>query len=152
MTIAAGAEILAADILAIKADIDAVLSGSGALVSASQTVTSTSYTDMATVGPTVTVTTGTTALIGMYANLRNSNAAAQTHMSFEVSGATTIAADDATSIMLQSDSANQRARIGAVLFVAVLTPGSNTFTAKYKVTAGTGTLDDRRLFVIPLGV
>jgi hypothetical protein len=31
-----------------------------------------------------------------------------------------------------------------------LTAGSNTFTAKYQVTAGTGSFSERRIIVIPL--
>jgi hypothetical protein len=31
-----------------------------------------------------------------------------------------------------------------------LTPGSNTFTMKYRVSSGTGTFADRRISVMPL--
>ncbi len=38
----------------------------------------------------------------------------------------------------------------ATFFVTGLTAGSNTFTAKYRVTGGTGTYLNRTIIVIPL--
>lgn len=116
-------------------------------VSTSETSTSTSYTSLATPGPSVTVDTSANALIMLYSNLFNSagNAA---WMSYEVSGATTTAAADNRGIQLSSTGGQ---RLGATIYHTALTPGSNTFTAQYRVsTAGTGTWSDRRMAVIPL--
>ena len=42
-------------------------------------------------------------------------------------------------------------RLGATFLVSSLTAGSNVFTAKYKVDAGTGTFADRKILGTPLG-
>lgn len=116
------------------------------LVATSQTTTSTSYTDLATVGPTVTATTGPYALVATYNSNFNSGAAASL-MSFEVSGASSIAAADNVSIAI-SGTGSQRA--SGLFLLTTLTPGSNTFRCKYRVGAGTGTYADRRILVFPL--
>jgi hypothetical protein len=41
-------------------------------------------------------------------------------------------------------------RASATSVITGLTPGSNTFTAKYRITGGTGTWRDRDIVVIPL--
>lgn len=115
------------------------------MVATSQTTTSTSYTDLATVGPTVTVTTGTTALVGLY-NTNVNTGVTSSLMSFAVSGASSIAANDNTAIGIAGTSG---VREGGVFLFTGLTPGSNTFTAKYRVGAGTGTYVDRRIWVMP---
>lgn len=113
----------------------------------SETSASTSYTDLATLGPEVTTTTGTRALVFLHTAMENT-AAAGTFMSFEVSGASSIAAADSAAINI-SGLAAERWRLGAGVMVTTLTAGSNTFTAKYKVTSGTGTWLTRQLSVIP---
>ena len=60
----------------------------------SQTTTSTSYTDLATVGPAVTVTTGTSAIVLITTQASPSVQGPNACMSCAVSGATTIAASD----------------------------------------------------------
>jgi hypothetical protein len=115
-----------------------------ASVAASQTTASNTYVDLATVGPTVTVTTGTNALIVLYAGVDNSGAN-QSWMGVDISGATTQAATDSLAL---STSISQR--LSAAFMFPVLAAGSNTFKAKYRTTAGTGTWADRRLAVLPL--
>lgn len=117
-----------------------------ALVATSQTTTSTSFTDLATVGPSVTATTGPYALVSTYNSNFNSGAAASL-MSFEVSGASSIAAADNVSIAITGASSQ---RASGLFLLTTLTPGSNTFTCKYRVGAGTGTYADRRIIVFPL--
>lgn len=117
-----------------------------AIVATSQTTTSTSYVDLATVGPSVTVTTGPAAFVSTYNSNFNTGAAASL-MSFEVSGASAIAAADNVSIAIAGTSSQ---RAGATFLLTTLTPGVNTFTAKYRVGAGTGTYADRRIVVFPL--
>lgn len=116
------------------------------IVATSQTTTSTSFADLATVGPAVTATTGPYALVATYNSNFNSGAAASL-MSFEVSGASSIAAADNTSIAITGASSQ---RASGLFLLTTLTPGSNTFTCKYRVGAGTGTYADRRILVFPL--
>lgn len=118
-----------------------------AIVATSQTTTSTSYVDLATVGPTVSVTTGPAALVFLYNANVNAAGTSSSLMSFEVSGASSVAANDNQSIGTNSTVGS---RAGAVFLVTGLTPGSNTFTAKYRVGGSTGTFVDRRLIVFPL--
>lgn len=72
-------------------------------------------------------------------------------MSYEISGATpTDSPSDNRAVQLLGASPGQH--VGATFFHAsILTPGTNTFTAKYRVsTSGTGTFSSRRLMVIPM--
>lgn len=112
------------------------------------TTTSTSYTDLDnTTGPAVSVITGETAWVAMYASVQNASVVAS-FMSYRVDGATTQDPGDDHSIqMTNADSGGQR--VGAVIFHTNLTPGLNTFTAQYRVSSGTGTYAVRRLAVFP---
>lgn len=125
-----------------------------ATVATSQTTASTSYTDLATVGPAVTVTIGANglALVIMYAHMANATDTADCRMGFVVSGASTVAVSDTTALIRRASDASA-AGVGAssaVHLVEGLTPGSNTFTSKYRVNAGTGTFLNRVIAVIPL--
>lgn len=124
-----------------------------AYVSTSETTTSTSYTDLTTTSDTVTATIGSSgmALVLVSANLQNNTQASRSYMSFAVSGATTQAAVDSYSIGIGIPAAvaNMANHSGSFL-VTGLNPGSNTFKAKYRVSATTGTFADRRIAVIPL--
>lgn len=117
-----------------------------ATVDTSQTTTSTSFTDLATAGPSVTVTTGTRAICFFQAYYTNNNASMSSYASPAVSGATTIAADDSYSIRRQGTNNQQHAGLHTFLD---LTAGSNTFTMKYRVAGGTGTWVNRRIIVWP---
>lgn len=120
------------------------------LVSASETTASTSYTDLATVGPTVTVTSGTFMIIVVGGRLGpNTTAAQSVKMSWAISGATTRAANDtwaAGPTGLGTSGAIYTSR----WYYAGVTAGSNTVQAKYAVSGGTGTFGARSLGVIPL--
>jgi hypothetical protein len=121
-----------------------------ATVATSQTTTSTSYGDLATAGPSVTVTTGAQAIVFVTASMSNNVAANTTRADFVVSGATTRAASDATALINESGTANEGFRGSAVTFVS-LTAGSNTIKEQYRVTGvTTGTINDRHLVVLPL--
>ena len=125
-------------------------------IATQESTASTSFTDLASSGPAVTITTGTKALVVMTARATNSTADADTMMSFAVSSATTIAADEERSHIWDQDGTNSPPRYSAVIPLGLggatgaLTAGSNVFTAKYKVTAGTGTWNRREITVIPL--
>lgn len=115
-----------------------------------ETTTSTVYTSLVSAGPSVTVTTGTAALVALSSKMTHNTNTAEMFASFAVSGATAIAASDTNSISMQPATASGNSiRVSAVLFVTGLTPGANTFTMQYRVTAGTGSYDRRHLAVIP---
>lgn len=115
-----------------------------------ETTTATAYGDLATVGPTVVVTTGTAALVSVGARLINNTAGQNMYASYEVSGATSAPANDDNAFMFTCPVANYSQQGSYVVHHTGLTPGVNTFTMKYRVTGGTGTADNRRLVVLPL--
>jgi hypothetical protein len=119
-------------------------------VGTAETSAATSYGDLATVGPSKAATTGPSAIVMLSADAWNS-AAGYSHATIEVSGATVVTTSDvrALSVRVQTGDANAGSRATAVNQVT-LTPGSNTFTARYRVTAGTGRWSNRSLIVIPL--
>jgi hypothetical protein len=121
-------------------------------VATSQTTTSTSFTDLSTVGPQVTLNTGTKALItfaaGCFNSLGVSNVAA---IGFAVSGATTVAATMNNAVYLNQSTANYGLSAAYSFILTGLTAGSNTFTAKYRVSGGTGTFDNRVISVVDMG-
>jgi hypothetical protein len=105
----------------------------------------TAYAASAGTDPTVTITTGTKALIIVQARFFTTNV---NFVSFDVSGATTIAAADSGSASVAFGSSSMGT---AVTYLDNLTAGSNTFTMKYKcnVTAS-GSYDLRRITVVVL--
>ena len=113
----------------------------------SETTTSTAYTDLTTNGPTVTATTAGLALVIWTAQLSNSGTGFS-RCSIEVTGAGSSAASDARCIAFSAN-ANDVLQSAMAVFYDDLTPGSNTFTMKYKVSSGTGTFSNRRLIVLP---
>lgn len=122
---------------------------SSTFTSATETTTNTSYVDLATSGPAVTVTSGTQVLIAVGGHMWNDTAGGRSWMAFAVSGASSVSASDTTAYT-HDISANGRI-IGAsrVVLQGSLTAGSNTFTAKYRVTSGTGSWAQRNLVVVP---
>jgi hypothetical protein len=122
-------------------------SSAAAAVATNQGTTSTSYTDLATAGPAVTLTTGTKALIAITTSQEASLAGYNTYTGFAVSGATTIAADDTRGTRLKTG-----AQVSTVYLLTTLTAGSNTFTLKYKAESGsTANFLNREIAVIDLG-
>jgi hypothetical protein len=120
---------------------------SGATVATSQTSSSTAYTDLATVGPAVTVTTTDTALVSISSLIATGTGGNGAFMAFAISGATTVAANDAQAI---SNPTTSGWTFGSTFLITGLTPGSNTFTAKYRVAGGTaGTWVSRSIVVTP---
>lgn len=119
-----------------------------------ETTTSTSYTDLATAGPSVTVTTGTDALVTISAILGQGADAGQTiHAGVAVSGASTIAASDSYSLFLNGDdftSASGNVSLSTTFKLTGLTPGSNTFTMKYKCSSSTARFENRHITVFAI--
>lgn len=119
-------------------------------VATSQGTATTSFTDLATVGPAVTVTIGANglALVTIGGGLLNGTGGGYAIMSFAVSGATTQAATITYSIQNKNPSDD---RMSGAFLLTGLTPGSTTFTAKYEaLVGGTATFVDRRIAVVPL--
>lgn len=115
-------------------------------VSTQQTTTSTSYTDLTTVGPAVTLTTGSFALCFPASRLFNS-ASGNSYVSFLITGATSgDTASDGRGLMKQGTD-DMRAASAQLM---ACTPGSNVFTQKYRVSSGTGTFESRRICVMGL--
>ncbi len=116
------------------------------------TTTSTSYGDLsgATIGPAVTVTSGTTALVSFAAYMSASVSDRSVIVSYAVSGATTVAALDDWALVVDGLPAGNPVRMGVTHISTGLTSGSNTFTLKYRVaSAVTGTYANRHLAVLP---
>lgn len=123
-----------------------------ATIATGQTTTSGTYTDLATVGPTVTATIGTNglALLIIGATQSNNTGGGFSRTSFVASGANTIAASDTTALLNKTSAGNEDLGASRTHLLTGLTPGATTFTLKYQVSAGTGTFADRSLAVIPL--
>jgi hypothetical protein len=124
---------------------------SAATVATAQTTSSATYTDLATAGPAVTVTTGTKALVIVSSAMRDTGGTNNVaYMSYAVSGATTVAATDASAIAFVSTNINAGNvfRFSAAS-VVTLTAGSNTFTAKYR-TSNVTDYSNRAIFVMNL--
>lgn len=116
---------------------------SSAAVNTLETTTSTSYTDLTTVGPSVTLVTGTTAIVALSAGMRHS-VADVAYMGVAVSGASTIAAADTQAAEVVGTSTIT----GALIFkITGLTAGSNTFKARYRTPSGTATYQNRNITV-----
>lgn len=128
----------------------------GIPVVAAETTVSTTYTDLATVGAFCSgVTTGPGAIVVMSGKIQNNTASGNSFMSYAITGATTLAASDDLAIGYAPTTAAGSWVMASGLFfldpfTSDITAGSNTFTAKYRVNAGTGTFAERKMFVIPL--
>lgn len=136
-------------------DLDRRTSPVGSVVASSETTTATSYTDLATPGPAVTVTIGSTgkALVALHSAIANATSSLASYYGFAISGASVVAASDAQAIGFTSPSSGAGIRTGTTLLVTGLSAGSTTFTAKYRMDPGIGpaTFVDRRLAITPLG-
>jgi hypothetical protein len=120
-------------------------------VSGSQAVTGTSYVDLTTV-QSVTVTTGTKALVVFSCQFENGASSLEAYMSFGVTGATTSAATDARAIKLFTGAFAWVGTLTQGFIITGLTAGSNTFTTKYRMqTGGSMGFNNRYISVVDLG-
>ncbi len=125
-----------------------------ATVSSLQSTTSESFTDLATVGPAVTITTGTKALVIVNGYIYNTTDRRRAVIGFAVSGATTIAATDTVAYSMFSEGINDpQIQSSNSYLITGLTAGSNTFTCKYQTGEGAGTTSYKRrnIIVIDMG-
>ena len=123
------------------------VSEQSATVTTFQGTTSATYTDLATVGPSVTLVTGTAAMITFGASV-NTPSGQNCQMSFAVSGATTLAASDTNSTFAGGVTGGMAASISRTMVISGLTAGTNTFTAKYNSTSGTANFRNRDITVV----
>lgn len=117
----------------------------------SEATPATSFSDLATIGPSVTVTTGPYALVITHCQVENAGAGSA-YAGVEVTGASSIAPALNRAINVFNAPAVRIGAGTAVLYAGslALTPGANTFTMKYRVSSGIGTFADRRIIVMPL--
>jgi hypothetical protein len=124
---------------------------SAASISTDQTTASTTFADLATVGPQISVATGTIAIVLFSASMMHTNDNNETACSVAVSGASSVAASNAWQMSFDGNKGGNYSRgTGAHVFTG-LTAGTNTFTMKYRVGAlATGHYQLRELNIIPL--
>lgn len=129
------------------------LSPQSAFVATSETTTSTSYTTLATTTDTVTVTVSSNGivLLGISCELTNDTNDSTTSMSFIASGANSITAGTSgRAITAKVVSGRPDFTLGTTWLVTGLSSGSTTFSARYRVSAGTGTFLNRYIWAIAL--
>lgn len=130
---------------------------SSAVVVTEETTASTTYGNLTTTGPSVTIDTGTSAIIIISGQIYNDTALGYALVTYEVSGATTIAASDNNAMLWRNSNVAittpPRTAMSVVKVETGLNPGTNTFTLKYKaLTAGTAAFSRRTITVIPLNL
>lgn len=125
-----------------------------AFVSTRESRSNSSYGGLSTPGPAVTVTTGTSAIIMIEAQLSvNATDNTEAIAAWAVSGATTVAANDDYCLKAEGqDSVSREFRFGTAHLYTGLTAGSNTFTMQYRsgTHASQVFFERRRISVIPL--
>lgn len=120
-----------------------------AAIDTAEGTASLTFGDLATVGPTVTSTTGAHSLVSIASNPSNNTASDFAYMSYDVSGASTVAAQLNRSLNVRSAAANMGGRCSALYLEQSLTAGSNTFTARYMAgTGGTANFSYRSIIVM----
>jgi hypothetical protein len=122
-----------------------------AALSTTESTTSTTYADLQTVGPAVTldVPASGRVLVSVTTGISTTTGGGSGYMSFALSGANTQAppADNSLALNLFG---NDFQKASASFVLNGLTPGSTTFTAKYRTNAGTSTFQNRSIWAIPL--
>lgn len=122
-----------------------------------ETTTNTSYANLATTGGTVTVDTGTQALVGVTSDLNNNTAGAASFVSWAIyDNAFTpyTTPDDNFALWAKCEAGptvTSMARASSFrLSTGITAAVGNVFRMKYRVSAGTGTFNERAILVIPL--
>ncbi len=112
-----------------------------------QSTAETNYGDLATVGPSVSIQTGTNAWVLFSAEMASDDPAAETTFGIAISGATEIEARDDLSVCTTAGGGAFNSYMNNA-FVTDLTPGVNVFTMKYKASQGDATFGRRHLWVM----
>jgi hypothetical protein len=97
---------------------------------------------------TVTIPASGKALVILTAESKGSQGGSASFMSYAASPAGT--SGGPADAQAYEVAGNDFVRASATVLVTGLTPGSTTFTAKYRVSSGTGTFGTREITVIPL--
>lgn len=120
-------------------------------INTNQSTNSATPVNLGTVGPEVSVETGTHALVVLSSSVENTVADSGGAISCEVSGATTIPVDSINEMEALCSAANRRTNCAGTFLFTTLTPGVNTFTLKYRAHwGGIAAFSNRRIAVIPL--
>lgn len=119
-----------------------------ATVATSESTSSTTYTDLATSGPSLTFTVGPSGMlrISMSANAYNNTNNEHAFLDVELSGGNTRSASDTT--RLRFTVLNNYQTASRTILLSGLSATSTTATLKYKVSAGTGTYEQRFITVM----
>lgn len=117
-------------------------------VATSETTTSATAVDLATIGPSVTVTSGARILLFMTAGISNNTVNAISTMYIDISGAHTSGVTTQQALRATSATASALTQASIALGIPV-TAGSSTYTAKYAASTGTSTFVSRKLTVMP---
>lgn len=121
------------------------------VVGAAETTASGGWVDLATVGPDVTLVTGTKAIVSVSCYTSNNVAGGRGWMSHQIAGASTASAYDRWAAVMTSSGVNETYGASHVSMWTTLTAGSSQFLSKYRTsTAGTSTFVNRRIAVIGL--
>lgn len=128
------------------------LGAASGVANSGESTTSTTFGNLTTNTDTATVDIGNNglALVSIFANMVNNTSTGQSQVSFEVSGANTLAPSEGRAIV-SVHPANYSFAIGATFLLTGLSTGSTTFKMKYRrLTAGTSTFSYRNISVVPL--
>jgi hypothetical protein len=122
-----------------------------ASVNSSESTTSTTFTDLTTLGPSVTVTTGVQALVIFSAEITNNTVSQAGRVAVDISGASAIGPDSQKVLRQESSGTAEFQRASVGYLQTGLTPGANTFKMVYS-TVGTSTsaFNQRNITVLPL--
>jgi hypothetical protein len=124
---------------------------SSATIGTSQTTSTTSFTDLSTVGPSVTVNVSSNGILLIDLLARHGAASSAALMSFELSGANILSASDDRSIATFNSGDEQQC--GGRFYLSGLNAGSTTITAKYRRGAsgsGSASFARRTITVTPI--
>ena len=115
----------------------------------SGTTTSTSYTAVPN-NVSVSIATGTWALVFWSARVANNTAGQTCSVSMAVSNATTIAASNNWRAVFESNAANDMCTVSQFYLFGSLTAGTNDFDMQWQVSGGTGTIHQSNMLVFPI--
>lgn len=124
------------------------------LITTNETSSNTSFVDLATVGPTVTLVTGTKVIIYLsMSGYRPSGSIQTQYMGIRVTdalGTEIVAADLNLCIAAASRGSGVVNSMSGCVQMTGLPPGKKTFTAKYRVDGSTFNFYDRAMLVMVL--
>lgn len=125
-----------------------------ASVAAAETRSNTAFGDLTTAGPAVTVTVSSSGmlLVQVASDIKVTSSSDGGRMGFDISGASTVAANDQDSLKYEAKVSNAELRASRVVLVTGLNPGATTVTAKYRSSPNNSgsTYTDRNIWVLPL--